>query len=127
MRVVVLCGPPCAGKTTLAHQLARPGDTVLDYDPIARECGSPAHWLHPEPYRTMAEQELQYRLHSAYLTAGEGTAWLLRTAPRPTSRASLATTWQATVYVLDPGERECRPRARAQGSRPATGHGHTGG
>lgn len=115
---MVLAGPPCAGKTTLAAHLAGPQDTVLDYDDLARALGSPALWRHPEPYRTMAEQTMQQHIHHAYLTPGYGTAWVLRTAPRAQQRASLARQWQATVYLLNPGERECKRRAK-QDQRPS--------
>lgn len=112
MRIVALCGPPCSGKTTLAHTLALPGDVVLDYDDMARAHGSPALWRHPERYRTMAEQDMQQRIAHAYHHPGPGTAWVIRTAPRPQQRAALATQWQAIVYLLNPGERECKRRAK---------------
>jgi predicted kinase len=123
MRIVVLCGPPCSGKTTLAHAMAKPGDVVLDYDDIARELGSPAAWNHAEPWRTQAEQEMQARMRTARATAQPGTAWILRTAPRASTRASLARQYQATVYLLNPGEQECRSRAedRPSGTRRAVG------
>ncbi|MGW3992368.1 AAA family ATPase [Amycolatopsis sp. NPDC004772] len=121
MHVTVLCGPPCSGKSTLAHHLAQPGDLVLDYDDVARSRGSPVRWLHPEPYRTGAEQELQAQLARAYEDDSDATCWLIRTAPRISTRVALAQAWQAPVYVLDPGERECRRRARADGRPPGTG------
>lgn len=100
--------------------MARQGDVVVDYDDIARALGSPALWRHPEPWRTQAEHELQARLTHAYRTQGTGTVWLLRTAPRPTQRQTLATRWQATVYLLDPGEAECRRRAKRDQRPPGT-------
>lgn len=113
MRVVALCGPPCAGKTSLAHHLAtRDVDVILDYDDIARALGSPTLWRHPEPYRTHAEQVMQDHIQHACTHRGPGTAWVIRTAPRPSQRHHLATHWHATVYLLNPGERECRRRAR---------------
>lgn len=45
-QVVLICGPPCSGKTTLTKQLANPGDVVLDLDAIAQELGSPRQWMH---------------------------------------------------------------------------------
>lgn len=69
----------------------------------------------------MAEQELQARLSHAWHTRGAGTAWLLRTAPRPQQRATLATQWQATVYLLNPGEAECRRRAKRDQRPTGTG------
>lgn len=118
MLIVVLAGPPCSGKTTLAARMAQDGDVVLDYDTIARTLGSPTHWLHPEPYRTRAEQHMQQAIHRAHADPSPGTAWVLRTAPRPEHRARLAQQWDATVYLLDPGEAECRRRAVAD-SRPS--------
>lgn len=112
MRIVALCGPPCSGKTTLAHLLATPDDTVLDYDELAQALGSPALWRHPEPYRTMAEHHMQQRIDHADGQRGEGTAWLIRTAPRADQRETLARQWQATVYLLNPGVRECKARAK---------------
>lgn len=118
MRVVVLCGPPCAGKTTLAAHLAGPQDTVLDYDDIARSLGSPTMWNHDEPWRTQAEDAFQARLTVIHRTPGTETAWVLRTAPRGNQRARLAAQWQASIYLLNPGERECVHRAK-QDQRPS--------
>ena len=123
MRIVVLCGPPCAGKTTIAYQLAQSDDVVLDYDDIARDLGSPDLWQHPEPYRTMAEQEMQAHIHAALNAGALGTAWVIRTAPWPSTRANLAATLNAEVYVVDPGKAECLRRAdsRPSGTRHAIG------
>lgn len=120
MHIVVLAGPPCSGKTTLAHRMAQAeqGDVVLDYDTIAHTMGSPVHWLHPEPWRTQAEHEMQHAILRAHQTPGTGTAWVLRTAPRPAHRERLAQQWGCHVYLLDPGEQECRRRAVAD-SRPS--------
>jgi hypothetical protein len=118
MRIVVIAGPPCAGKTTFADLVAGPEDVVLDFDVVARELGSPVLWSHPEPWRSRAEADMQAAVRWAVLEPSEATAWVIRTAPRPRQRAELAERWNARVYLLNPGERECRRRARADG-RPA--------
>lgn len=121
MRINLLCGPPCAGKTTLAHQQSRPGDAVLDFDDIARALGSPDPWQHPEPYRTMADQEFQAQLRWLTTATRDGTGWVIRSAPRPNHRAQLAHSLNATVYLVDPGKAECLRRAdqRPGGTRRA--------
>jgi predicted kinase len=111
MRIVVLAGPPCSGKTTLARTVAQPGDVVLDYDDIARALGSPVEWNHPEPWRTRAEHAMQARMRAASADWRPGTAWVIRTAPRPRQRERLAGQYRAIVYLLNPGEQECRRRA----------------
>lgn len=118
MRIVVLAGPPCSGKTTLAHTLATEHDTVLDYDDIARALGSPHQWLHPEPWRTAAEHDMQAAIAQAAAHPNDGTAWVIRTAPRPNQRAALAQQWNAKVYLLNPGRAECTRRAKAD-QRPS--------
>lgn len=116
MRIVVLAGPPCSGKTTLAHHMAQPDDQVLDFDDIARSIGSPVEWVHPEPYRTWAEHQMQERIQQVHDLRADGTAWVIRTAPRAAQRAELAHAWGAHVYLLNPGEGVCRSRAVARPS-----------
>lgn len=121
MRIVVLAGPPCSGKTTLAHTLAQPDDHVLDYDEIARAMGSPARWIHPEPYLTEAEHEMQVRIAGLHTWSTDSTAWVIRSAPRAFQRLQLAHAWDAEVYVLLPAEAECRRRAAEDGRPSGTG------
>lgn len=120
MRVILLCGPPCAGKTTLAEQLAQPGDQVLDLDIIARELGSPARWVHPEPYRTQAEQRIRELMRQLPGT-GPGTAYVIRSLPNPQHRAITAKMIKAIrCIVLNPGQAECIRRATVDGRPPTT-------
>lgn len=123
MRMVLLCGPPCSGKTTLAHTVAAEVDVVLDYDDIAWELGSPVLWSHPEPWRARAEQEMQARMTVASQASCANIAWVIRTAPRWRQRAALAQQWGADVYLLDPGKATCLERAadRPSGTRRSIG------
>jgi hypothetical protein len=112
VRIVILSGPPCAGKTSLADHVARPGDVVVDFDAIARDLGSPLAWMHPDPWRIVAEGETRAAIARAAHAPGDGTAWVIRAAARARQRARLAETWRAPVYLLDPGKAECLRRAR---------------
>lgn len=120
-RVVLLCGPPCSGKTTRARELATgPSDWVVDFDEVARELGSPARWLHPEPYRTAAEQQV-VQLLGRLPGKGPGTAYVIRSLARAQARAIAARKARAAaVHVLDPGMDECLRRATVDGRPDGT-------
>lgn len=75
--VTLICGPPCAGKTTYVRAHARPGDTVLDADVIGQ--------------RAMA-QALRKPL--------VGRVWVIRCCPGARARQVLARELNATDVVL---------------------------
>lgn len=120
-RVVLICGPPCAGKTTTARRMATGStDVVVDFDVVARELGSPVQWLHPEPYRTQAEQQV-VQLLTRLPGGGEGTAYVIRSLPRAQQRAIAARISNAAAtLVLDPGGAECLRRATVDGRPEGT-------
>lgn len=83
-RVILVTGPPCAGKTTHVKLHAQPGDLVLDQDQLgARRMG-----------QAMA----------ALPAMTDGTAWVIRCAPGPTARRALAQRIGATelVHLVEP-------------------------
>jgi len=112
MRIVFIAGPPCSGKSTLVEAIGRPGDVALDFDVFARALGSPVDWMHPEPWRSQAELEMQAAIGRSHAMPGDGTVWVIRAAARARQRARLAEAWRAPVYVLNPGKAECLRRAR---------------
>ncbi|WP_199444467.1 AAA family ATPase [Umezawaea beigongshangensis] len=118
--VLLIAGPPCSGKSTLAHELARPGDLVIDRDLIARQLGSSRTHMHTPYITRLAEQRT--RAHLAALAADhrEITAYVVRCAPRARQREALAARLGATVRLVDPGIDECQRRARAARRPPGT-------
>jgi predicted kinase len=107
--VTVIAGPPCSGKSTLARHLAQHGDIVLDFDDICREVGGSHQWAHSSNTKTAAELLMRQRV--SQLPTFNGQAYVIRTAPRPAQRVSLAQHLSATVWVLDPGITVCLQRA----------------
>lgn len=118
--VTVICGPPCAGKTTLARRLAQPGDVVLDFDDVCVELGSRDQWSHPKPIREQAEALMRHRIRQLAYDC-DAAGWVIRTAPHPAQRRRLAEQLNATVWVLDPGMATCLARAAAGGRPRGTG------
>jgi 5-methylcytosine-specific restriction protein A len=116
--ITIVCGPPCAGKTTYVAEHAAPTDIVIDFDDIARELGSPARWQHAPEIATAANQVALDRIR--HLQPSDN-AWVIRCLPSPTAREALAHNLDATVVLLDPGQAECERRAqhRPSGTRKA--------
>lgn len=117
-RVVLVCGPPAAGKSTWVSEHARPGDRVVDLDAICRRLGSHRRYDHPQMVREQArrvrtaEETQVARMHS-------GTAWVIRTMPDPERRARHAAALGATeVAVLATDAATAKARA-ADDERPA--------
>lgn len=119
-RSILVAGPPCSGKTTYVELHKGEDDLVLDFDSIARDLGSPAQWLHPQPYRSHAEQIMRARISSLPGT-GPGTAWVVRSAAAPHVRAIAARQMRAASCVLvNPGLSTCLARAEADHRPPGT-------
>ena len=94
-RVTLVCGPPCAGKTTYVRQHAQPGDLIADQDRLG-----------PTAMRRALSQ-------IARMTTG--TAWVIRCCPGPQRRDQLARSIRATDMVLiNPGRAELLARANGR-------------
>ena len=119
-RVVLIAGPPCSGKTTAATRWSSSADVVLDFDVIARELGSPALWLHPEPWRSQADSRMRQAV-AALPGTGPGVAFVIRSAAAATYRARLARSLGVEAcVVLDPGVDVCIDRAERAHRPPGT-------
>jgi predicted kinase len=94
--VVLVTGPPCAGKTSYVRQHAQPGDLVLDRDALR------------------GERQMRDGLHRV-AEMRDGQAWVIRCLPDPAERAALAREIHADeVLVLLPPREQLSIRARAR-------------
>ncbi|GLZ36225.1 hypothetical protein Lesp02_84120 [Lentzea sp. NBRC 105346] len=119
MPVTLIAGPPCAGKTTKALELARPGDLVIDRDAIARQLGSSRLHMHTPYITRLAEQRMRAQLVQLQTNRGI-TAYVVRCLPGATQRQSWVSRFRARLVLLDPGIDECLHRARVDGRPPGT-------
>lgn len=116
--LLVICGPPGAGKSTHVKKHAETGDLILDLDDMAAEkYGKPLHDL-----GKAKRMELVGDRNDAVIRFAEGNTrhrrcWVITTAGRQADRAW----WEskgATVVVINPGKDICRARIIAELRRP---------
>ncbi|MDT7935231.1 MAG: AAA family ATPase [Sphingomonadaceae bacterium] len=112
---IVLCGPPCAGKSTAAATIAAPGDIIIDLDGIAAELfATPLHAALSEPQIAAALRERNARLAQLDLVT-QATAILIVSAGHPAKRRWWALKMGgARVQLVDPGRDVCLDRAASR-------------
>lgn len=96
-RVMLVCGPPAAGKSTYVKAHASPVDLVIDLDLIARERGYGRD-------RSAADvalllEERNRRLRALAKQPPERVAWVIVGAPSPSLRQ-----WWCEALAVRPGD-----------------------
>lgn len=118
MQLIVISGPPCAGKTTHVQEHRQPGDLVLDLDTLAHALGYPTpHIDHAQlddhPARTAAlTARASILKHRGRWTDNPATLWIIDTDGRPLPGAEIRT--------IDPGADVCHQRATLTGRHEST-------
>jgi hypothetical protein len=104
----LVCGPPCAGKSTWVRDNAPADAEVICYDTIAAEMGHAGPGSPPYILGRAAEAEVQRRI--ATLTPNTG-AYIIRCMAGASRRAELAARIGAEVVLLVPPRDELARRA----------------
>lgn len=118
-RIVVVTGPPAAGKTTFVEQHAKPGDVTIDMDRIARALMPvPPATTHeyPDHVRHVAIAARKAAVRRATRLRERVTVWLIHAIPTADDLAEYrAFGWR--IERIDPGRDVVEHRARTM--RPA--------
>lgn len=118
--LTIVCGPPCAGKTTFVAEAAHPHDVVICLDSILTHLRpGHRHWTGALD-RDLLNRAVRVRneLLGSLSRMREGTraAWFIVSAPTQAERDW----WQAKlggeVVLLHPGAAECKRRAVKRGT-----------
>lgn len=102
MSVTLVCGPPCAGKSTHVEQHAKPDDLILDLDAIAQQFGSPNTHTHKREYVEQANAWMGATLDA--VAAGQfpdRDVWVVRCLPDRGERDEWAAWLGADVVLIN--------------------------
>lgn len=114
-RIVLVVGPPGAGKSTLVAEQAGPRDVVVDYDLLAEALGSRQHGSGKSDAATKARGAVLTALRRGELDAPK--AWIVSANPNAERMFP-----HHEVVQVDPGEDEALRRCRSAG-RPVKWQG----
>ncbi|MCC8930824.1 ATP-binding protein [Rhodococcus sp. I2R] len=107
----VIVGPPCAGKSTYITENAAPGDTIVDFDALAKAFGSIGHHDTPLPMRRVVQAARSAAIAQILMGRVEN-AWVIDTDPTRMMQAQYRRAG-AEIILLDPGLATCLERATA--------------
>lgn len=120
-QVILVGGPPGAGKTHYVHEHMRAGDVVVDVDAlVAALSGRPWYEFTPQQFR-LALDVREFLLLRLRQPADVYTAWVITSAASPTERGSIAEQCGATrtIMLLEPAD-VCVERIRHDVRRSAS-------
>jgi 5-methylcytosine-specific restriction endonuclease McrA len=119
--LVIVCGPPAAGKSTWVAARARPGDVVIDLDAIVADVsGQPFTHDWDRFDWTAVAMRRRNEMLADLSRARNGRAWFIVPAPKPEDRQWWAEKLAAeAVVVLAVPVAECKARVLADKGRNA--------
>lgn len=115
-RVVIVTGPPAAGKSTHIRENRKPGDITIDYDEIANTLAGlkPANHAHEAHIKRVTKAARQAAIDAALNDKDSGhTVWIIHSTPS----ASLLDKYKsagAEIVTIDPGKDVVMSRCKAE-------------
>jgi predicted kinase len=117
--LVIVCGPPAAGKSTYVASRRQPGDIVIDLDLIVMELGGDSRTT-DRAIRKRALMERNNRLRLLH-TRESGRAWFITTAPSGSTRRQWSRLLKPECVLLMPTPAdECLRRVGMDPERSAS-------
>lgn len=117
MGIIIVTGPPAAGKSTYIYEHWQPGDIIIDYDLIANTLAGveQSNHQHPQHVKAITKAARQAAIDAAIKHDGEHTVWIIHSTP---SEKLIDTYKQhdATIITIDPGKDIVMKRCKAERS-----------
>lgn len=108
-KIMLVVGPPFAGKTKRVAELAAPGDLLVDYDTIAAGLGARRGDDSMHDVVAAARTAMLRKVQQG--AVGVGTAWIVSANPDAESMFP-----SHEIVVVDPGLDECLARCAGAGA-----------
>lgn len=117
MPLIVVCGPPAAGKSSYIQSQAKADDIVIDLDLIAVALTGPGapRWNHDPIVQRVAQKARYAAIDEACQHLDKVTTWLIHTMPNPKAMAKYKRL-DAEIVAVDPGREIVMARIEAMRS-----------
>lgn len=114
----IVCGPPCAGKSTYVLERAADADVVIDLDGILQRLDPGyRHWSGPlDPATFNKAVRVRNAMLGSLSRLSTGRAFFIVSAPSPAERNWWVRQLGGQLVLLQPGLPECVRRAMARGT-----------
>lgn len=115
MALLVVIGPPAAGKSTWCRQHAQAGDIIVDYDRLASAltAADETGHDHTPAVKAVTKAARQAAIDTAIRHAREVDVYVIHSTPSPTLLATYRARG-ARVVTIDPGRDVVLARAKAE-------------
>lgn len=111
--LIIVTGPPAAGKSTWVRQHARPGDIVIDYDLIIAALTAPGTETDTRAIKATAYRARGAAINEAITHAATTDVYVIHTLPSPDAMAKYRE-HTARVVTVDPGRDVVMTRIKEQ-------------